>query len=155
MKKTKNILALVLFLLFLVQYAAKLDFDYLMQLQTNPNYRKWSGFSLLIIILSQWILPVSRGIFDLTGNALEKMIAAHNWLGVISPLVFYFHSSRPDYGLLLFLTVVFFTNILVGVSLNSVSFNRYLRLGILLHIFLSASITILAVFHVWLVYYYN
>lgn len=155
MKKTKNILALVLFLLFLVQYIAQLDFDCLMRLQTNDSYRKWSGFTLFLVILCQWVLPISRGVFDLTGNTLEKMIAMHNWLGVISPLVFYFHSSKPNYGMLLLLTVVFFMNMLVGISLNSESFKRYFRFGILLHIFLSASITILAVFHIWLVYYYN
>ncbi|MFT4535867.1 MAG: hypothetical protein ACJA1A_002811 [Saprospiraceae bacterium] len=155
MKKTENIIGLILFTLYLLQYLAQLEFDYLTQLQTNSTYRHWSGFVLFLFILGQWVLPIFRGVFDMKGKAIERMHSIHNLLGVTSPIVFYLHSSRPDYGLLLLLTVVFFMNLLVGLSLNCDSYNKYFRFGLVLHVIMSAQIMISTILHIWIVFIYN
>ena len=155
MEKIKNRVGLILFTLYLVQYLVKLEFDYFNQLQTNSTYQYWSGFVLFLFILSQWFLPVQRFFFNATDKDMKRMISSHNWLGVISPVIFYLHSTRPDYGILLFLTVVFFINMLLGLSINSDSLKRYYHIGITFHIFMSVQIIMLVILHIWLVFYYN
>ena len=158
MRVSKASIGLVLFFLYLLQYAANVEFDYLLALQGDSTFRHWSGLVLYLTIISQWVLPIVRGVYDLTGKGLAKIVRIHYWLGIFSPLVFYMHSARPDYGLLLGLTVLFFLNFLSGFLINSRFFASYLNhqsMVIPLHIILSAVILALSSLHVWYVFYFN
>ena len=158
MNLNKNNIGLLLFVLYFLQYSAQIEFQYLEQLQNNSTYRHWSGLALFLLILHQWLLPIYRVIYDMEGEALEKKTNTHNWLGAISPLVFFLHSAKPNYGLLLILSILFFLNLLFGLLNDNISRFKhfdYYGLGIALHILLSATILILSFLHIWIVFFFN
>ena len=158
MKITKNSIGLILFLLYLIQYVLQIDFGYLLNFQTDSTYRHWSGLLLFLTLICQWLLPIFRSIYNLTGAGLTNLVSFHNWLGILSPLVFFLHSARPDYGLLLVLSVLFFLNFLFGIFMNSHFLEKcfeYQNLVIAGHILLSAVILAFSSLHVWIVFYYN
>jgi sulfoxide reductase heme-binding subunit YedZ len=158
MKTYKNKIGLILFSLYIFQYIALIEFEYLENLQRNSIYRHWSGLALFLLILYQWLLPIYRVVYDMKGKAIEKKTTVHNWVGVVSPLVFFLHSTKPDYGLLLILTVLFFLNLSFGLLSYTNSSNnqvKYYQFGIAVHILLSVSIMILTLLHIWIVFYYN
>lgn len=155
---SKNKIGITLLGLYTLQYFYPIEFSFLENLQNNSMYRHWSGLVLFLLILHQWLLPIYRVVYDMQGETLEKKINFHNWVGVTSPLVFFLHSTKPDYGLLLILTVLFFLNLLFGL-LNFIKTKkkhiRLFRFGIAMHILLSAAILLISLLHIWLVFYYN
>lgn len=157
MKITKNSIGVLLFLFYLIQYVVQIDFGYLLTLQTDSTYRHWSGLILFLTIICQWLLPIFRGIYNLTGEGLANLVRLHNWLGIISPVMFFLHSARPDYGLLMTLTFLFFLNFLFGLLISSRFTEKYLYQNLVIagHISISAVILTLSSLHVWIVFYYN
>jgi hypothetical protein len=158
MKITKNSIGILLFLFYLLQYVIQIDLGYLLTLQTDSTYRHWSGLLLFLTLICQWLLPIFRGIYNLTGEGLANLVRIHNWLGVLTPFIFFLHSPRPDYGLLLALTFLFFLNFLFGLFISSrfaEKYFEYQNLVIAVHILLSAVILALSSLHVWIVFYYN
>ena len=158
MKITKNSIGVLLFLFYLIQYVVQIDFGYLLTLQTDSTYRHWSGLLLFLTIIFQWLLPIFRGIYNLTGEARANLVRLHNWLGIISPVMFFLHSARPDYGLLMTLTFLFFFNFLFGSLISSRFMEKYFEyqnLVIAGHILISAVILTLSSLHILIVFYYN
>lgn len=144
--------------LYLLQYFMQIEWAFLENLQNDPIYRRWSGLALFLLILSQWLLSIYRGIYGMKGEVLEEKVDTHVWLGVISPLFFFLHSTKPDYGLLFFLFVIFFLNLLWGFLNIKNAINKrlqYFRIWLAVHILFSASVLMLTLLHIWLVFYYN
>jgi sulfoxide reductase heme-binding subunit YedZ len=155
---SKNKIGLILLVLYTLQYFYPVKFSFLENLQNNSIYRNWSGLVLFMLILHQWLLPIYRVVYDMKGQALEKKQKIHNWLGVVSPLVFFLHSTKPDYGLLLILSVLFFLNLSFGLLICVRSSNKHIKyhqIGIAIHILISFAIMLLAFLHIWIVFYYN
>ena len=158
MKINRNKIGLILLGFYVVQYFCPVKLVFLEHLQNDSTYRIWSGLALFLLILHQWLLPIYRAVYDLKGKPLEKKTAVHNWVGSVSPLVFFLHSTKPDYGLLFILAVIFFLNLSFGLLNfidNSKKHIKFYRVGIAIHILLSVAILLLTLLHIWLVFYYN
>jgi len=158
MRIDRNKIGLILLGLYFVQYFYTLKFDFLENLQNDSTYRHWSGLVLFLLILHQWLLPLYRVVYDMKEDVLEKKVNIHNWVGVVSPLVFFLHSANPGFGLLIILTVIFFINYSFGLLnlIDSLKQHvRILRIGIAFHILFSVTLLMLTFLHIWLVFYYN
>lgn len=84
-------------------------------------------------------------------DVLEKKVNIHNWVGVVSPLVFFLHSANPGFGLLIVLTVIFFINYSFGLLnlIDSLKQHvRILRIGIAFHILFSVTLLMLTFLHI-------
>ncbi len=151
-------IGLLLFIAYLAQALLPWEWQAMAELQSGESYKKWTGFLLFLLILFQWTLVIARGVYEKNGKEKEKQVTLHKWVGVLSPVVFYVHSTSPGYGLLLFLTVIFFANFILG-FLNDLPFElkklRYFNLWLGAHILFSALILLLSVLHVWLVFAYS
>ena len=55
-----TVICLVLLLAFFIQYGLKLEWSWLLQLQQQEMYKRWSGLFLAIFILFQWLLSLTR-----------------------------------------------------------------------------------------------
>ena len=154
----KDRIGILLLLLYLIQCLLPYKWDYLIYLQHIESYKRWSGLILFLLILFQWSLTISRVVYNYSSEAKQKLIYWHQLLGAISPLVFYMHSSNPGYALLLFLTIIFFINILLGVLYDNIcnfKERKYFNIWLGCHILCSAFVFFVSIIHIWIVFYYS
>lgn len=152
-----SFIGLLLLILYFLQYFLNLEWNWLLELQQDQMFRRWSGLAVAILIAFQWILTFTRVIPRLRKHSM-KMNTIHKWLGAISPLLFYVHSINLGYGYLLLLTYIFFANALLGyINLDVIkSTNETLFKGWMIsHVTFSMIITILMFFHIAMVFYYK
>ena len=87
----------------------------------------------------------------------DKKLKQHNKIGLYSPIIFYFHAIKPEYGFLLALAGLYLFNQLVGLLLeySYKSKSRVLNLLLSFHI-IGVSLLVVGVgLYIWLVFYYN
>lgn len=154
----KNKISISLFILYFIQYLIPLKFAFLENLQQIELYKKWSGFILLLFILSQWYLSFMRINKDYNASKKEVFLDIHKWIGVLLPIVFYVHSTNIGYGVLLLLSFVFYLNLAIGlINTNDIlaKHPKYFNIWLVSHILFSVAVLIISFVHVWLVFYYN
>lgn len=152
-----TILGLILLLLFFVQFFLKIEWHWLLDLQQEQLYRRWSGLGLAIFIIFQWFLTFIRIIKKLRKHAI-KMQFIHKWIGAVSPILFYIHSINLGYGYLLLLSYIFFTNTLLGYLNLDVIKNKSMLLfkgWMISHVAFSIIVTIMMLLHITIVFYYK
>ncbi len=151
-------IGLLLIGLYVFQYVADFKWLWLEELQTDKSYKNWSGLVIFIYILFQWLLTIVRHVFKLTTEQCRPYLQLHKYLGIISPILFYFHSADPGYAFLFILSVVFFANALIGLinTKNDMLQTKWLYLlYIASHVILSVTILFLTFIHIWVVFSYN
>ncbi|MCV9386313.1 hypothetical protein [Reichenbachiella ulvae] len=151
------ILGLLLFTLFVLQDVFEWRWEYLQQLQADQMYRRWSGLALSMVILFQWVLSIVRA----TPKWEEKSLlfySIHNWMGALTPLLFYIHSMQLGFAYLFLLSITFFGNFLLGMfnldllkSKSQVVFQGWM----ILHVSMSLFISFITIYHIWIVFYYE
>lgn len=152
-----TILGIILIVLFFVQVFFNIEWTWLTTLQQSQDYKRWSGLVLAIFIVFQWLLTFTRIIKKFRQYNL-KMQAIHKWLGAISPLLFFMHSTLFGYGYLLLMSYFFFANALLGyINLDVIKSNSEILFKgwMILHVALSLLITCLMFFHIGIVFYYK
>ena len=152
-----TILGLILLFFYFLQFFLNVEWEWLEQLQQDEMYKRWSGLGLGLLILFQWVLTLTRVIKKFRTQA-NKMALIHKWIGALSPLVFFIHSTSMGYGYLLLLSYVFFSNALLGyLNLDVIKNNSdWLFKGwMIMHVALSITITIVMFFHIGMVFYYK
>jgi ferredoxin-NADP reductase/bacterioferritin-associated ferredoxin len=127
------------------------------------SYRAWqtsavgqwtTGSILLAALGSQWILPVLR--IRRSSAPIASWLRLHRRLGAATPLLLLAHGMGPGAGLLGLISAVLLANVLIGVLDRSVmgprlGTERYLRWWLFPHVGLGILLTILALYHVWLI----
>lgn len=152
-----TIIGLLLLSLFVIQFVFKLEWHWLLSLQQEEIYKRWSGLVLASLITLQWLLTLTRVVKKLRKHAL-KMTSIHKWLGAVSPLVFYVHSMSMGYGYLLLLSYLFFSNALLGFINLDVIKNKsdwIFKSWMIIHVAFSIIITVLMFLHIGVVFYYK
>lgn len=152
-----TIIGLLLLSLFVIQFVFKLEWHWLLSLQQEEIYKRWSGLILASLITLQWLLTLTRVVKKLRKHAL-KMTSIHKWLGAVSPLVFYVHSMSMGYGYLLLLSYLFFSNALLGFINLDVIKNKsdwIFKSWMIIHVAFSIIITVLMFLHIGVVFYYK
>lgn len=144
--------------MYFLQYFFSIKLFFLENLQSIELYKRWSGFIILVLILSQWVLSVLRinKYFNLQRKKLFLNI--HKWVGVIMPLFLFFHSTEIGYGVLMLLSFVFYINIaiaLINTEDNFIKHPKVFNVWLVLHIVFSVALLGFSLIHVWLVFYYN
>jgi methionine sulfoxide reductase heme-binding subunit len=147
----------ILFACFLAQDFFDLKWEYLLQLQDDQMYRRWSGLVLSVIILFQWTLSIVRSTPKWEELSLT-FYNIHNWMGAFTPLLFYFHSMKLGFAYLFVLSLTFFGNFLLGMLNLDVIKNKSQLIfqgWMITHVACSLFITFLTIYHVWVVFYYE
>jgi hypothetical protein len=151
-----RLLGLGLFLFYFIQVLMPWKSQLLIEIQSGENYRLWTGGLLFAVILSQWILTYARFVLKKEGDSMKFYVRLHKLVGIYSPVIFFVHSADPGYGLLLFLTAVFFLNHLIGVAYGKSPFwVRLFPVWIILHVFLAFTLLTASVYHVYVVFAYK
>lgn len=146
-------MGLALFLLYFIQANSAWHSEWIIKVQSEENYRMWTGLLLLMVILSQWILTYARFVLRKNGDSMRYYVRLHKLVGIYSPVVYFIHSSDPGYGLLLFLTVVFFLNHLIGLmSGNSPFWVWVFPIWLIIHVFLAVTLLSASVYHIYVVF---
>ncbi|MBB6463107.1 hypothetical protein [Flammeovirga kamogawensis] len=146
-----------LFILFVLQDALQLRWEGLYQLQEDQFYRRWSGLGLLFIILFQWTLSIVRSVEKWQAKSIA-FYKVHNWLGALTPLLFYLHSMELGFAYLFILSITFFSNFLMGMfnfDVIKTTSKLFFQGWMIVHVSLSLLITTLTFYHIWVVFYYE
>ena len=154
----RNKIGISLFILYIIQFNLPWKWEWIENLQSDKIFNEWSGFALFFVILIQWIPTFNRAILGQGGMKKERTLSFHKWVGALSPIVFYIHTTHPGYALLLFLTVVFFLNISLGYIYHGqreAGKNRYFNIWITSHVILSVMVLIISLLHLWIVFYFD
>lgn len=158
LKNNKStVLGFILLFFYFLQFFLKIEWPWLTEWQQNEMYKRWSGLGLALIIVFQWVLTITRVVKKFRKQA-NNMALIHKWIGALSPLVFFIHSTGMGYGYLLFLSYIFLSNALLGyLNLDVVKNNSdWLFKGwMITHVALSITITIVMFFHIGMVFYYK
>lgn len=152
-----SFIGLLLLVLYFIQFFLKLEWSWLFNLQQDQMFRRWSGLVLALFIAFQWLLTFTRVIPKFRKHSV-KMNTIHKWIGALSPILFYIHGMQLGYGYLLMLTIIFFTNSLLGyinLDLIKSTSNVLFKGWMILHVSFSMIITILMFFHIAMVFYYK
>lgn len=143
--------------LYLIQEYADLRWETLETLQLDETYKRWSGFGLGGFMLLQWSLTWVKSVKK--WNYLsDSFVTAHKWMGSVSPLFFYVHSTHFGFAYLFFLSTLFFSNIFLG-FLNSDQIKSkgdwYQQGWIITHVSVSVLLTLLMFYHGVVAFYYK
>jgi len=154
--KTHIYIGYILLFLFILQYVLAIEVPFLSEWQAIEGYKRWSGLALFIFIAMQWLLTLVR--IRKKEKSSLRLLAFHRWTGALSPAVFFVHSARFGFGYLFILAVTFFFNFFLG--LLNTNFIKSFGQGVfkvwyVSHILGSVLITILALLHIWVVFYYK
>ncbi|WP_298474046.1 hypothetical protein [uncultured Maribacter sp.] len=147
----------VLLAAYFVQYFLKIEWLALQELQLQENYKRWSGLGVALLIVFQWLLTLSRVVKKFRQSAM-KMVVLHKWMGALSPVLFYIHSTKLGFGYLALLSYLFFANALLGyINLDVIKSKGDLLFKgwMIFHVAFSIIISILMCFHITMVFYYK
>ena len=151
-------IGLLLFEGYLLQYYLHLRWEVLGNLQQLSWYKLSSGTLLLLLILVQWHFSKVRANPKTSAQKSILHYNLHNWLGALSPLVFYLHTIVPGYAYLLVLSILFLGNFMLGILNNyllPVQGRWYHNGWMVLHVSISCLITTLVLVHIVVVFYYE
>lgn len=157
MTKGYLITGIGLFLLYMLQEVLNIRWQYLHALQLDEAFKRWSGLCLLTFIILQWSLTVSRVKKRLEPHA-PGIMQVHKWMGAFSPLIFYIHAMEFGFAYLFVLSLTFFSNVLLGyvhVDVIKTKAYWYFQGWMITHVALSLMITLLGLYHIWIVFYYT
>ncbi|WP_298502419.1 hypothetical protein [uncultured Maribacter sp.] len=156
-KNYTTTLGVVLLAAYFVQYFLKIEWLALQELQLQENYKRWSGLGVALLIVFQWLLTLSRVVKKFRQSAM-KMVVLHKWMGALSPVLFYIHSTKLGFGYLALLSYLFFANALLGyINLDVIKSKGDLLFKgwMIFHVAFSIIISILMCFHITMVFYYK
>lgn len=128
--------------------------------QSNDTYKMWSGVALTGYLGLQWVLPALR----MTGRTslVKRFYKLHKQAGAVAPVIFYIHAMEWGYAYLGFLTVVYFSNIAVGLFSQDVVGSRlgalrkqYTFYWMVTHVFLSVLTVGLTFYHIYIAFAYQ
>ncbi len=147
-----------LLLLYLVQMAVALAPSQLIALQREELWRRWSGAAVLCVLVCQWLLPTLRN--QSSGMTARRALSLHRWVGALSPLVLFVHTTRPGFGLLAALGWIFLANVGLGLVDRSVlghipGLRPLVRAWLPIHVLLSCLLSVLAGLHLVRVFAYK
>lgn len=139
---------------FLMQELLQWKIPWLENLQSQENYKIYSGLALVAYVLSQFIMPYNKSCKR--PHVSAKAYCQHKVRGAFAPLIFFMHSTTFGSGYLLLLSGVYFSNLLLGLfnherikdTLHRV---RYFKFWLLMHIVLSVLVVSLIAFHIYIV----
>jgi methionine sulfoxide reductase heme-binding subunit len=150
------ILGLLLMTAFFLQDVFNLRWNWLLELQSDEAYKRFSGLFLAAYIAEQWCLSLAR--IGEAQKRLRLIYKIHQEFGVFAPVFFYIHSMRIGYAYLCFLSLIFFSNILIGL-LNPASLDirnkKVSYYWMVSHVSLAVLTVILMFFHIFIVFYYE
>lgn len=152
-----TIIGLLLFLLYTTQELFNLKINALEVLQNKESYKRWSGLVIGLFILFQWLLTFSRVINKLKKHSIF-INDLHKWIGVLSPILLYAHSTAFGFGYLALFSYLFLGNMLLGtINLDVLKSNKnwLFKSWMITHVSLSMCITFLLFFHIGVVFYYK
>src|SRR5262245_167357 len=112
-----------LLLLLLVQAWLPWEWTWLVRLQEDPRYKLASGLVLLGLVAAQWLIAALRA--SGRPHAARRAFRLHIWMGALTPLALYLHSTRLGYGLTWLLGVIFLINVMMGLFHHAL--RRWLR----------------------------
>ncbi len=157
MKKGYLYIGITLLLLYIMQAVFEWLWTPLYDYQQEESFKRWSGLGLFIYIAIQWSLTLFRVKKNWEHNS-PIIMELHKWMGAFSPVVFYIHSMELGYAYLLILSVTFFANVLIGfINLDVIKTKAYwyFQTWMITHVACSLAISLLAIYHIWIVFYYN
>lgn len=132
----------------------------LLEWQKSRIVKNYTGALLLALILSQWLLSISRLVLKSKGKEWSVFRELHVAVGTLTVLLAFLHAASFGFGLLGFLSVFFLLNNIISstYTLNSegawnVKFSSSMLLPI--HIVFSVTVTFLSLMHWWLVMTFN
>lgn len=143
--------------LYLLQELFDLRWSYLDELQQGESFKRWSGFVLGGFMLFQWSLTLVKVVKKWSEQAY-LFTNIHKWMGALSPLVFYAHAMRFGFAYLFFLSLSFYSNVLLGL-LNTdeikLKANWYFQSWMIVHVSISMLLTTLMFYHGFIAFYYK
>jgi hypothetical protein len=145
----------MLLILFFSQWIFKWEWSYLINLQKDEVYKRWTGLILATFILMQFSLTISR---SLRSKYSKRHYSMHKWMGILAPVLFYFHSVKFGYAYLFLLSCVYFANVMIGflnkevLKINAQWYSQY---WMMLHVTLGVFAIILMLYHIWVSFYWK
>lgn len=157
MKNAYLYIGISLFIAYCMQEILAIRWEYLHALQQEESFKRWSGLVLFVYIGLQWSLTLFR-----TKKKWETfspvVMDIHKWMGAFSPLMFYIHSMETGYAYLFILSITYFINVFLGfVHTDTIKSKAwwYFQAWMIAHVAFSLVISVIALYHIWIVFYYN
>ena len=124
------------------------------QWQASSAGRWWSGGAFLCFLGYQWWMPIYRWSGGLA--KADSLCHTHRRIGACMPLLLLFHNTSYGAGMLSLLTVAVLLHTIIGVADSSLISGQqrqqtYLRVWLFPHILLAFLITVLSLYHVWVI----
>lgn len=137
--------------LFALQLGLDWTWPLLEQLQTDATYRQLSGALLAFIMLLQWRFAWLRSTGDRAQK--ERCKQRHKWQGVLAIVVFYLHSTSLGYAYQTWISVLFWG--MLSPEALRVRARRYVTFWLILHVCAATACSVLALYHLYIVYTYH
>jgi hypothetical protein len=156
MKKTYSMISIVLLSAFLYQHGYNIKWPWLLTMQKDYLYKQLTGLLMLLFILNQWHLSRLR-IKNKMAEAYVEL-NRHRILGVMAPVIFYFHSHSLGYNYLFLLSTLYLANFTMGFlhpsvfGINNRGVNSF---WIVSHVSMSGFLMLLLSQHIFISYWYE
>jgi len=144
--------------LFLFQDLFQLKWPWLEIAQNSENFKRWTGGLIMLFVAFQWYFPFLR----MFGKKKEEArhYHLHKKSGALSPLIFYIHSTNFGYGFVFMLSIVYFSNTILGLFNEDMiedaeKKKKYTFYWIIIHIILSLLTVGMMLYHAFVAFYYE
>ncbi|MGI9331905.1 MAG: hypothetical protein ACR2RL_01990 [Gammaproteobacteria bacterium] len=154
--KLYAVLGLLLLLAYLVQDLFSLKWLWLVERQTVESYKQVSGLVLASFVLYQWRVSMLRAKGQLQQARIK--LPKHKIGGALAPVFFYLHAHQIGYAYLFLLSVVFLSNVAVGLlnhELVPIRRRWFLTGWLVLHVHLAMLLVVLMIYHVVIAFCYQ
>ena len=153
-EERSTLVAMTLLAAYGLQAVIGVDWGALDELQQQESFRRWSGWVAAGFIGLQWAHPFVRG--WVVGSRRIALNRVHQWLGSVTLVAFFVHSSRPGFGYLGVLTFTLLGSLAAGAAHAALpNEHRGSRTSLMFHVTASLLLIGLVLFHVWVVYAYT
>jgi len=128
----------------------------LAEMQQDNLYKQVTGFLLMAFILMQWKLYFSRQ--HPKPTHLSQKLRAHQWQGIMTPMLFYTHSMSLGYGFQMVLCIALLVTGFSGLlspSATRINNRTYTRCWLVVHIGGACTALLAMFYHVFISYTYS
>lgn len=142
-------------LAYLLQHWLSLHWGALSDWQQTTGYKLLTGSLLASFVGFQWLLAACRW---LSWSQLAKSLYRwHQWLGALSPVLLFLHSTELGAGYVLLLSSVYLANTVLGLVSPQTwtALRKFHTPWMASHIALSVLLVVVIGMHVWTALYFE
>lgn len=131
--------------------------NFLINWQNSKTYKEYTGYTLFVLTLIMWWMPLAPKVFDST-EYMKFSKLLHQWCGILILLLVLFHASFLKVGFLAGFTFLLLVGAVCGAAYRLIKGPRTTKIHTCLlgaHIGIAVAISCMSLLHMYFIFAYT